>query len=81
MSPTAASGQDYTFGDWARDQGYEPGDVMPDRVRVGGAGIDSLEGNATLVQIDSDEGGELDTVQTGFFPESLFCSFFSRFFA
>ena len=29
ISPTVASGQDYTFGDWARDQGYEPGDVMP----------------------------------------------------
>ena len=28
--PAVASGQDYSFGDWARDQGYEPGDVMPD---------------------------------------------------
>ena len=32
ISPTVASGQDYTFGDWARDQGYEPGDVMPEEV-------------------------------------------------
>jgi hypothetical protein len=23
------SGQNYTFGDWARDQGYSPGDAMP----------------------------------------------------
>jgi hypothetical protein len=44
MSPTLASGQDYTFGDWARDQGYSPGDVMPEDVRAGGDGIDSLEG-------------------------------------
>ncbi len=28
MSPTTAPGQ-YTFGDWARDHGYSPGDVMP----------------------------------------------------
>ena len=35
ISPTMASGQDYTFGDWARDQGYEPGDVMPEVVGIG----------------------------------------------
>jgi hypothetical protein len=29
ISPTVASGQDYTFGDWARDHGYSPGDVIP----------------------------------------------------
>jgi hypothetical protein len=29
MSPAAATGQDYTLGDWARDQGYLPGDTMP----------------------------------------------------
>jgi hypothetical protein len=29
MSPTAASGQDYSFGDWAKDEGYSPGDVLP----------------------------------------------------
>jgi hypothetical protein len=44
ISPAAASGQDYTFGDWARDQGYSPGDVMPDAVWAVGAGIDSLGG-------------------------------------
>ena len=43
MSPTVASGQ-YTFGDWARDQGYSPGDVMPSKVWADGAGIDSLDG-------------------------------------
>ena len=44
ISPTVASGQDYTFGDWARDQGYEPGDVMPDTVWTRYSGIDSLDG-------------------------------------
>jgi hypothetical protein len=44
--PTAASGQDYTFGDWAKDQGYSPGDVMPEWVDVPRtpASIDSLHG-------------------------------------
>jgi Leucine-rich repeat (LRR) protein len=32
IAPTVASGQDYTFGDWARDQGYSPGEVMPEAV-------------------------------------------------
>jgi hypothetical protein len=44
ISPTAASGQNYSFGDWARDQGYSPGDVMPSDVRAVAAGIDSLDG-------------------------------------
>jgi hypothetical protein len=44
ISPAVASGQDYTFGDWARDQGYSPGGVMPDRVAADRAGLDSLEG-------------------------------------
>ena len=47
MSSTAASGQDYTFGDWARDQGYEPGDAMPYSVDANGSSppaIDSLNG-------------------------------------
>ena len=44
LSPTVASGQDYTFGDWARDQGYEPGDVMPDEVYAQFSSIDSLIG-------------------------------------
>jgi hypothetical protein len=44
FSPTVASGQDYSFGDWARDQGYSPGDVMPQDVWTGPAGIESLDG-------------------------------------
>ena len=47
ISPTTASGQDYTFGDWARDQGYSPGDVMPFVVDTNGSSppvIDSLSG-------------------------------------
>jgi hypothetical protein len=43
ISPTVASAQ-YTFGDWARDQGYEPGNVMPEVVKAWLAGIDSLDG-------------------------------------
>ena len=43
MSPTAASG--YTFGDWASDNGYSPGDVMPERGgRQRFLAIDSLDG-------------------------------------
>ena len=41
---TVASGQDYSFGDWARDQGYEPGDVMPEEVDAESSGIDNLNG-------------------------------------
>ena len=43
MSPTAASGQ-YTFGDWARDKGYLPGDAMPEAVVAEMVRIDSLDG-------------------------------------
>jgi hypothetical protein len=44
MSPTAASG--YTFGDWARDHGYSPGDVMPSEVNANphSPANDSLDG-------------------------------------
>jgi hypothetical protein len=36
----------HSFGDWARDRGYEPGDVMPEQVGASGSSpaIDSLEG-------------------------------------
>ena len=44
MSPTGALGQNYSFGDWARGQGYSPGDVMPEHVEAHFAGIDSLDG-------------------------------------
>ena len=45
LSPPTASGQ-YTFGDWARDQGYSPGDVMHVWVdaRDSSPAIDSLDG-------------------------------------
>jgi hypothetical protein len=43
ISPAVASGQ-CTFLDWARDQGYEPGDVMPGAVNARVSGIDSLDG-------------------------------------
>jgi hypothetical protein len=42
MSPTAASA--YAFGDWARGEGYEPGDVMPIGVDAWYSSIDSLDG-------------------------------------
>jgi hypothetical protein len=38
------SGQNYTFGDWARDQGYSPGDVVPEGFFAAWASIDSLDG-------------------------------------
>ena len=43
--PTAASGE-YTFGDWARDQGYSPDDVMPELVDASNShpAVDSLNG-------------------------------------
>jgi hypothetical protein len=50
VAPTVASGQNYTFGDWARDQGYSPGDVMPSAVSAwwelgdGSPRIESLDG-------------------------------------
>jgi hypothetical protein len=49
MSATVASGQDYSFGDWARDQGYSSGDVMPSEVDAAcwpscSPAIDSLDG-------------------------------------
>lgn len=43
LSPTSAWGQ-YSFGDWARDQGYSPGDAMPDLVDASSSDIDSLAG-------------------------------------
>jgi hypothetical protein len=48
MLPTAASGQ-YTFGDWARDRGYSPGDVMPGVVYAVRSfpPIDSLDASGT----------------------------------
>jgi hypothetical protein len=44
MSPTAASA--ITFGNWASDQGYSPGAVMPGTVRADSSSpaIDSLDG-------------------------------------
>jgi hypothetical protein len=48
ISPTVASGQDYTFGDWARDQGYKPGDVMLGTVDVTYSRVDSLDGIGDL---------------------------------
>jgi hypothetical protein len=43
MLPTTVSGQ-YVFGDWARDEGYTPGDAMPSQVRAVFSSIDSLDG-------------------------------------
>jgi len=42
MLPTAASA--ITFGDWASDNGYSPGDVMPGTVYAWYSSIDSLDG-------------------------------------
>jgi hypothetical protein len=44
--PRVASGQDYSFGDWARDQGYSPEDVMLELVNADLSGIDSLDGTS-----------------------------------
>jgi hypothetical protein len=46
ISPAVASGQDYTFGDWARNHGYSPGDVMPEEVWANSSSpaIDNLDG-------------------------------------
>ena len=41
-SPSAAPA--ITFGEWAADRGYSPGDVMPDRVDASDASIHSLDG-------------------------------------
>jgi hypothetical protein len=61
ISPTAASGQDYSFGDWARDQGYSPGDVMPETVM---AFIPPWE-PGPVPRIDSLDGiGEFDWTTT-----------------
>jgi hypothetical protein len=45
LSPTMALGQ-YTFGDWARDQAYLPGDAMPQEVDAHHSSppVDSLTG-------------------------------------
>jgi hypothetical protein len=58
LSPTTASGQ-YTFGDWASDQGYSPGDIMPNSVHAG------WDWQGSLPQITSIEGvGEFDWTTT-----------------
>jgi hypothetical protein len=46
ISPAVASGQDYTFGNWARNHGYSPGDVMPEEVWANSSSpaIDNLDG-------------------------------------
>jgi hypothetical protein len=42
MSPTAASA--YSFGDWASNNGYSPGAVMPELVKADSSSIDNLDG-------------------------------------
>ena len=71
ISPTAVSGQDYSFGDWARDQGYSPGDRLYEEVWAGGAGIDSLDG---MDQFDwtatwglSLNGNQISSIESGDF--------------
>jgi len=39
-------------------------------------GIDGFESDSTLVQIDADEGGKLDSSSAGFFSGSHFSCFF-----
>jgi len=41
--PSAARAQ-YTFGDWAADEGYSPGASMPEHVWATGDSITSLAG-------------------------------------
>jgi Leucine-rich repeat (LRR) protein len=73
ISPTVAAGQDYTFGDWARDQGYSPGDAMPHVVGAAEAGIDSLDGIGefdwtTTPTTDLDlHGNQLSSIESGDF--------------
>jgi hypothetical protein len=75
ISPTAASGQDYSFGDWARDQGYSPGDVMPASVRAFNGPIDSLDGigefdwtTTPTVELDLHDN-QLSSIESGTFSE------------
>jgi len=42
VSPISASG--VTFGEWASDQGYAPGDALPGEVSASDTPIDSLDG-------------------------------------
>ena len=46
VGPTVASGQNYSFGDWARDHGYSPGDAMPGHTWAANSSpaIDNLDG-------------------------------------
>jgi hypothetical protein len=73
ISPTVAAGQDYTFGDWARDQGYSPGDVMPQALLAWSEGIDSLDGIGefdwtTTPTTDLDlHGNRLSSIESGDF--------------
>jgi hypothetical protein len=81
MSPAVASGQDYSFGDWARDHGYEPGDVMPREVDAGcifspcSPGIDSLDGigefdwTTTPTMSLHLQGNQLSSIESGDFSE------------
>ena len=44
LSLPAAARAQYTFGDWAADEGYSPGASMPERVLASSASITSLAG-------------------------------------
>lgn len=54
MSSTATSG--YSFGDWASDQGFDPGAVMPNEVKAyhPQPSIDNFNGILHMTQADYD---------------------------
>ena len=76
ITSATASAQNYTFGDWARDQGYEPGDAMPEYVRAYEAGIDSLDGiqdfdwlNTMILGLESNR---ISTIEPGDFDGLIY---------
>ena len=70
MSPTAASG--YSFGEWASDQGYAPGDAMPDSVNASHAspaitdvhGIDEFDWTMTPTTGLSLYGNQISSIES-----------------
>jgi hypothetical protein len=73
-APTAALGQNYTFGDWARDQGYSLEDVMPNFVNAHGyappkidslIGIDEFDWTTTPTTELRLSGNQLSSIETG----------------
>jgi hypothetical protein len=71
MWPTAASA--YSFGNWASDNGYSSGAVLPNTVRAGNSSIDSLDGIGDFNWTTTPttrlflEGNQLSSIESGDF--------------